>query len=86
MDVDAVFEGARQFGERVAAERAARRKLARDARNARRRRAYAARPKPTRGPAASLVTYDEDPDEGCRCNAVVNPPCPWCEGGGESDA
>ncbi|WBB94114.1 hypothetical protein [Verrucosispora sp. WMMC514] len=83
---DDMWAAARQLGEAIAAQRAADRQAKKDARNARRRSRYRANP-PSRGPKASAVIVDDEPElePGCRCAVVASPPCPWCEGGGGDD-
>lgn len=79
-----MFDGAAEFGRIISAQRAADRQATKDARNARRRRRYAAtkhlRPaKATTSPA----TFDDeaDPEPECRCHVVPMPPCSYCESG-----
>lgn len=82
-NMDAFWAGAKQLGEQMMAEAAAKREAARDARNARRRARYARMPKPARKPKATVVVdVESELDEGCRCNVTPMPPCGWCENGG----
>ncbi len=83
--LDAFWEAARQLGEQMRAEGIARRQVARDERNRRRRARYAVTsklPKATLGPV-----YDESDDDlyesSCRCH--IAPPCNYCMSGGEEE-
>jgi hypothetical protein len=79
-----MFEGAAELGRIIAAQRAADRQATKDARNARRRRRYAATKhlRPAAAAAASaLDDEDADYEPECRCHIVPMPPCSYCESG-----
>ncbi|GGM52797.1 hypothetical protein ACFFX1_55345 [Dactylosporangium sucinum] len=78
-NVDDMWEAARQLGEAIAQQRAAERQAKKDARNARRRAAYARRPKVVE----PVSTAEEDWEPFCRCHVVA--PCSFCESGGGVD-
>lgn len=84
-EVDAMFAAAREIAEVIVANRSARRQAIKDASNARRRARYAAAPPKPNAPTAVIHVGDDDWYEpGCRCQFMNNPPCSWCEGGGEA--
>lgn len=84
-DVDGIFAAAKQLGEIISAQRAAHRQEVKDARNARRRRRYAAAPKPARRSNPATVQVDDDVESECRCQLVPMAPCSWCESGGPQE-
>lgn len=80
-DADGLFAAAKAIGEKVAAERAARRERQRQERNARRRAHYRSTPrKPKPPPMEAEPELDEDTirAQGCQCGTMSNPPCMWC--------
>jgi hypothetical protein len=79
-----MFEGAVELGRIIAAQRAADRQATRDARNARRRRRYAATKHMRPAKAATVPPApngDSDYEPECRCHIVPMPPCSYCESG-----
>lgn len=76
-----MFEGAAELGRIIAAKRAADRQATKDARNAQRRRRYAATKhlRPVKATTAPAVDDDSDYEPECRCHIVPMPPCSYCE-------
>ncbi len=81
-DPDAIFDGIAALGRQIAEQRSALRQATKDARNAQRRRRYAATkhlPKPVK--AAPVLPGDEwgsedDWEDGCTCYRSA--PCHYC--------
>ncbi len=75
-----MFEGAAELGRIIAAKRAADRQATKDARNAQRRRRYAATKhlRPAKATAPDAFEEDECEPE-CRCHITPMPPCSYCE-------
>lgn len=73
---DDIFDAAAKLGRIIAAKRGADRRAAKGARNARRRRRYAATKRDKPAPAPSSADLDDVREMGCRCHVAA--PCNYC--------